>query len=81
MKIIYSLFLIGLGILSLTLSVKCLRDSKFAKKYFENSPKGWLGKRIFGVEKASVINKKVIFPLGIIFGLGFILVGILLFFL
>ena len=80
-KIIYSLFLIGLGILSLILSIKCLIDPAFAKKYFETSPKAWLGKKIFGTEKASIINKKIIFPLGIILGLGFILAGILLFFL
>jgi hypothetical protein len=77
-EMIYSLFLIGLGILSLFLSIKSLLDPAFAKKYFETSPKAWVGRKIFGAEKASIINRKIIFPLGIIFGFGFIFAGILL---
>ena len=77
-RVIYSLFLICVGIISLILSIKCLKDPDFAKKYFENSPKGWLGRRIFGVEKARYINRKIIFSLGIILGLVFVLFGILL---
>ena len=80
-EIILSLFLIGIGVLSLVLSIKSLMDPAFAKKYFETSPKAWLGRKIFGAEKASIINRKIFFPLGIIFGFGFIFVGILLFIL
>ena len=80
-EIILSLFLIGIGVLSLVLSIKSLMDPTFAKKYFETSPKAWLGRKIFGAEKASIINRKIFLPLGIILGLGFIFVGVLLFIL
>lgn len=78
-EIFCSLFLIGLGILSMFLSAKSLMNPEFARRYFENSPKAWLGRKIFGDKKASDINRKIIFPLGIIFGFGFIFAGILLF--
>lgn len=42
-EIIYSLFLIGIGILSLFFSIKSLMNPAFAKKYIETGPKAWLG--------------------------------------
>ena len=80
-EIIYALFLIGIGILSLFFSIKSLMNPAFAKKYVETSPKAWLWKKIFGTEKTSIINQKIFLPLGIILGLGFIIVGVLLFIL
>jgi len=80
-EIIYSLFLIGIGILSLFFSIKSLMNPAFAKKYIETGPKAWLGRKIFGTEKVSIINRKIFLPLGIILGLGFIFVGVLLFIL
>jgi len=78
MEIVYSLLLIGIGILGLYFSLMSLINPAFAEKYFERSPKAWLGRKILGAERASIINRKVTLPLGIAFGLGLILAGVLL---
>ena len=78
-EIIYSLLLLGIGILGLFFSVKSLINPAFAKKYIDTSPKAWLLRKLFGVEKAPIITRKIFIPLGIIFSLGLIILGIILF--
>ena len=77
--IIYSLFLIGIGIISLFFSIKSLIDPAFAKKYVDTNPKAWLWRKLFG--EPSAITKKFFLILAIIIGFGFIFVGILSFIL
>jgi hypothetical protein len=69
-----ALFFIGLGILSLYLSIRSLLDPAFSRKYVETNPKAWLGRKLFG-GKASSLNRRLFLPLGIILGICFILVG------
>ena len=76
--IFYSILLIGIGALNLFYATKFLRYPQFAKRYIETSPKAWLWRKIFGVEKAIKITKSVFAPLGIILGVGFIIFGIIL---
>ena len=78
-NIIYPILLIGIGAFNLFYATKFLRDPKFAKNYIETSPKAWLWRKIFGVEKATKLTKSVFAPLGIILGIGFIIFGIVLF--
>ena len=75
---IYSLLLVGTGIVGLFFSIKALVDPAFARKHVETSPKVWLWRRHFGVEKALTITKKIFLPLGIVISLGLMVLGIIL---
>jgi len=77
--IIYPILMLGIGVLNLYLASKFLRDPKFAKNYIETSPKAWIWRKIFGVEKATKLTKSVFAPLGIVLGIGLIIFGIYLF--
>ena len=77
-EVIYALLFVGVGILGLVLSIKSL-DPAFAKKYVYTNPKAWLLRKLFGVEKASIIIRKISIPLGIVISLVFIILGIILF--
>ena len=74
---IYSSLLVGAGIVGLFFSVKALRNPTFARMHVETSPKVWLWRKYFGVEKALIMTKKIFLPLGIVISLGLIVVGIL----
>jgi len=78
-NILYAILLIGVGALNLYYATKFLRDPKFTKNYIEKSPKAWLWRKLFGVEKAIKITKSVFAPLGIVLGIGFIILAIVLY--
>ena len=80
-NMLYSILLTGIGILNLFLATKFLTDPKFAREYIEKSPKAWLWRKMFGVEKALKITKSFFVPLGIAFGIFCILFGVISFFL
>lgn len=67
------------GVIGLYTAIKFMKDPKFAKNYIETSPKAWLWRKIFGVEKAIEITKKVFAPLGIILSIALIILGIYIF--
>lgn len=73
---IYSLLLVGTGIVGIFFSIKALVDPAFARKHVETSPKVWLWRKYFGTEKALIMTKKIFLPLGIIISLGLIILGI-----
>jgi hypothetical protein len=74
---IYSLLLVGTGIVGLFFSTKALVDPAFARKHVETSPKVWLWRKHFGVERTLIMTRKIFLPLGIIISLGLIALGIL----
>jgi hypothetical protein len=76
---IYSVLLIGTGIVGLYFSTKALVNPTFARKYVETSPKVWLWRRHFGIEKTLNMTRKIFLPLGILISLGLIALGIILF--
>jgi len=75
---IYSLLLVGTGIVGLFFSIMALVNPAFARKHVETSPKVWLWRKYFGVEKALVWTRKIFLPLGIVISLGLIILGIIL---
>lgn len=74
---IYSLLLVGAGIIGLFFSIKALVDPAFARKHVETSPKVWLWRKYFGTEKALIMTRKIFLPLGIVISLVLIILGIL----
>ncbi|WP_292468707.1 hypothetical protein [Methanolobus sp.] len=74
--ILNTVLLIGVGALNLYYATKFLKDLEYAQKYAETSPKAFLWRKAFGVEKTTKIIKHIFAPLGIILGAGFILMGI-----
>lgn len=75
---IYSLLIVGTGIVGLFFSIKAHIDPAFARNYVETSPKVWLWRKHFGTEKALAMTKRIFLPLGIVISLGLIIFGILL---
>lgn len=75
---IYSLLLVGTGIVGLFFSIKALVDPAFARRHVETSPKVWLWRKHFGTERALIMTRKIFLPLGIAISLGFIILGIIL---
>ncbi len=74
---IYSLLLVGTGIVGLFFSILALVNPTFALKHVETSPKTWLLRKQYGTEKALDITRKIFLPLGVIISLGLIILGIL----
>ena len=79
--VVYSILLIAVGGLNLFYAVKFLINPQFAKNCIELSPKAWILRKIFGIEKATKITKSIFVSLGIILGIVFIVLGIVLFIL
>lgn len=75
------LILIAVGLLDLYVSTKFLMNKQFARKYIESSPKAWLWRKIFGVNKATMITRQIFAPVGLIVGVGLIVVGFVLIFI
>lgn len=75
---IYSVILVGTGIVGLFFCIKALLDPKFARKHVETSPKVWLWRKYFGTEKALILTRKIFLPLGIVISVVLIISGILL---
>jgi hypothetical protein len=75
---IYSILLVGTGIVGLYFSAKALVDPAFARKHVKTSPKVWLWRRHFGIEKTLDITRRIFLPLGIVISLGLITVGVIL---
>jgi hypothetical protein len=75
---IYSLLLVGAGIVGLFFCIWALVDPAFARRHVETSPKAWLWRKYFGIEKALTMTKEIFLPLGIIISVGLIISGILL---
>ena len=78
-NVIEAVLVIGAGIIGLYTAIKFMKDPKFAKNYIETSPKAWLWRKIFGVEKAIKITKTVFAPIGVIVSIGLIIFGLYLF--
>lgn len=78
-EIIYSLLLVGTGLVGLFFSIWALVNPAFARKHVETSPKVWLWRRHFGVEKALTMTREIFLPLGVIISLGLIILGMILF--
>lgn len=78
-NIIYPIVLISIGALNLFYGLKFLSDPKFTQKYIETSPKAWIWRKMFGVEKAIQLTKAIFAPFGITFGISCFGVGIYLF--
>lgn len=76
---IYSLLLVGTGIVGLFFSIQALVDPAFARRHVETSPKVWLWRKHFGTERALIMTRKMFLPLGIAISLGLIILGIILF--
>ncbi len=76
---IYSLLLVGTGIVGLFFSIQALVDPAFARRHVETSPKVWLWRKHFGTERALIMTRKMFLPLGIAISLGLIILGITLF--
>jgi hypothetical protein len=77
-EIIYSLLLVVTGFVGLFFCILAMVHPAFAKKHVETSPKVWLWRKYFGVEKAYVMTRKLFLPLGIVISLSLIIFGILL---
>ncbi|MGD2248329.1 MAG: hypothetical protein PVF58_07960 [Candidatus Methanofastidiosia archaeon] len=73
---IYSVLLVGTGIVGLFFCIKALLDPAFARKHVETSPKVWLWRKYFGTEKALIMTQKIFLPLGIVISVGLIIFGI-----
>ncbi len=67
-----------IGFVDLYYSLRFLRDPIFAKKYIHSSPKAYLWRSLFGEEKAFKIASYIFAPMGILFGIGLILLGVYL---
>ena len=77
-EMFYSLLLIGTGVVGLYFSVMSLLNPAFAEKYAERGPKAWLGRKIFGTDNLSTINRRIFLPLGVAISFGLILIGVLI---
>jgi hypothetical protein len=77
-EVIYSLLLVGTGIVGLFFSTKALVDPAFARTHVETSPKVWLWRKYLGTERALVLTKKIFLPLGIVISLVLIIIGLIL---
>ncbi len=75
------LILIAVGLLDLYVSTKFLMNKQFARKYIESSPKAWLWRKIFGVNKAIMITRQIFAPVGLIVGVAIIVIGVILLFI
>ena len=54
---------------------RLLSDSKFAEMYARKSPKAWLWRKLFGVEKTVELMRKVFVPVGVVISALLILAG------
>ena len=71
-----ALLFIGTGLVGLYFSARSLLDIEFAERYAETGPKAWLGRKAFGTENLSTINRRVFLPLGVVISSGLILIGV-----
>jgi hypothetical protein len=76
-KVLTSLFMILAGGVDLYYATKFLRNKGFAEEYVKTSPKAAIWRKIFGVEKAVSITKKIFAPIGIMLGILLVLWGII----
>jgi len=74
--IIYSVLLVGAGIIGLIFCIFALINPTFAKRHTETSPKIWLWRKYFGVERALYLTRTIFVPLGIIISIGLIISGV-----
>jgi hypothetical protein len=79
-QILIPIFVILLGSANLYYGIKVIRDIDFAKAYMLHSPKGWLWRKLFGIDTATKIARYVFAPLAILLGSSITMFGIYLFF-
>lgn len=77
-SVISGTLLIAVGIIDMFYAIKFLTNPTFAMKYIKESPKAWLWGKLFGVEKAIKVTRKIFAPLGIVLGILLITVGIVM---
>jgi hypothetical protein len=75
---IISMIFIGAGLVGLYFSARSILNPEFARIYAETGPKAWLGRRAFGAENLSSLNRRLFLPLGVVISSGLILIGIYL---
>ena len=72
-----NIIFITIGIIDLILVIKIKINPEFAANYVKNSPKAYLWRKIFGEEKALRVIKNIFVPIGFIFGIVLIGLGIM----
>jgi hypothetical protein len=68
--------LIVVGIIALYFSGRFLIDPEYAKKYVRESPKAYLWRKMFGLEKTLTITKYFFAPIGVILSLVLVALGV-----
>ncbi|MGV8151773.1 MAG: hypothetical protein ACP5OG_01710 [Candidatus Nanoarchaeia archaeon] len=77
-NILISLIIILIGTLNLFFSLRFLNNPNYARGYIKNSPKAYLLRKLFGEEKSYYLTRKIFAPIGIVFGILLILLGLFL---
>lgn len=71
------ILLIAAGAIGLYLSGRLLVDAEYAKKYVAESPKAYLLRKAFGIDRALQLTKYFFAPLGIALSLTVIALGLI----
>lgn len=71
------ILLIVVGIIALYFSGRFLIDPAFAKRYVLESPKAYLWRKMFGVDKTMTITKYFFAPIGVALSLVLIALGLI----
>jgi hypothetical protein len=77
-EFIIKVLIIAVGCFAFYQAHRFLKDDKFADEYTRTSPKAFIWRKIFGVEKAKKITKAIFAPAGLVLSILMILVGIVL---
>ena len=70
-------FLIVVGLIALYFSGRFLVDPAFAKRYVTESPKAYLWRKMFGVEKTMTMTKYFFALIGVALSLTLIVLGLI----
>jgi hypothetical protein len=73
---LYAIVSIIVGIVAFVIAVRLIRNPLYLRSYVERSPKAYLWKKKYGVDKTMELTKHYFAPVGIVVSIILILVGI-----
>lgn len=71
------ILLIVVGFIALYFSGRFLIDPAFATKYVAESPKAYIWRKMFGIDKTMTLTKYFFAPIGVILSIVLIAVGLM----
>lgn len=75
-RIIKGFVPIAIGIFYIAFISKSINNEDMLRKYLENSPKAYIWRKLFGIERTIELTRRVFVPIGLVISCLLILGGI-----